>query len=387
MALESKLRVLFVDDEPAILRGLRSVLHRDRAVWDMAFANSASEALTLMDQGPFDVVITDMRMPEMDGAELLSVVQAKWPATCRIVLSGQADRDSLLRVMPTMHSFLSKPCRSDDLRAAIKRCTSVLSITSDPALRSLIGRVDRLPSPPETFMRLTKVAQDPRARIDDIAAVVAQDSAFALKVMQIASSAAFGEGAQTTSLHRCVAYLGIELLKVIALSDNLYSAYRGPTLPISLEALQAHALRTATLARAFIKDDLAFAAGLLHDIGRVVLQLGLPAEYGKMLEELKHTGESLVAGEKRVFGADHAAVGGCLMRTWGLPEQLIEAVEHHHEPELASATVADVIAVVGVAEALADNSDATQIDLEFLQRTNLIDKLPAWRAIAATLAA
>ncbi|MFT3697895.1 MAG: response regulator [Kofleriaceae bacterium] len=387
MALDQKLRVLFVDDEPAILRGLRSVLHRDRAVWDMSFANSASEALTLMDQGPFDVVITDMRMPEMDGAQLLSVVQQKWPATCRIVLSGQADRDSLLRVMPTMHSFLSKPCKSDDLRAAVKRCTSILSITTDPTLRSLIGRVDKLPSPPATFMRLTKVAQDPRSRLDDIAAVVAQDSAFAMKVMQIASSAAFGEGAQSTSLHRCVGYLGIELLKALALSENLYAAYRGPSLPISLETLQAHALRTATLARAFIKDDLAFACGLLHDVGRVVLQLGLPSEYGQMLEELRVTGETLVAAEKRVFGADHAAVGGCLMRMWSLPDPLIEAVEHHHEPARASDATADVIAVVRVAETLADNSDSTELDLEFLRRANLIDQLPQWRAIAASLAA
>ncbi|HEY0250598.1 MAG TPA: HDOD domain-containing protein, partial [Kofleriaceae bacterium] len=129
------------------------------------------------------------------------------------------------------------------------------------------------------------------------------------------------------------------------------------------------------------------SSGLLHDIGRIVLQLGLPGDYGKMCEELKHSGESLVVAEKRVFGADHAAVGGCLMRMWGLPEILIEAVECHHEPARASSQVADVLAVVRVAETLSDNSDATELDFEFLKRRNMIEQLPQWRSLAASLVA
>src|ERR1700693_545622 len=125
---QRKLRVLFVDDEPAILRGLKSVFYKDRAVWDMVFAGSAAEALEEMARSTCDVLISDMRMPEMDGARLLEIVKQRWPATCRIILSGPAARESILRVLPTMHSFLSKPCQSADLRAAIERCLSVSAI-------------------------------------------------------------------------------------------------------------------------------------------------------------------------------------------------------------------------------------------------------------------
>jgi len=382
-----KLRVLFVDDEPSILRGLRSVFHRERSVWDMSFANSALEALELLTTAPVDVVVTDMRMPQMDGAQFLTIVQERWPATCRIVLSGQAERDSLLRVLPAMHTFLAKPCQSAELRSAIKRCMSVSSITTDPELRALIGRIDKLPSPPAQYIRLTKLAENPRARLSDIADAVSEDSALALKVIHIASSAAFGADPATPSLARCVGTLGVELVKAIALSTSLYAPHDGPPLPVSLESLQTHALRTAILARAFIQDtagaDLAFACGLLHDIGRIVLQLGRPSDYGNMCDEIKLTKESLVVAERRYFGADHAAVAGCLMRMWGLPTQLIDAVEHHHEPEGAPATVADIIAVVHVAETLSDNSDSTEVDLAFLRRANLVDHLPRWRGIAA----
>jgi HD-like signal output (HDOD) protein len=381
-----KLQVLFVDDEPSILRGLRSIFHRERN-WDMAFAASAAEALRLMSSGPFDVLITDMRMPEMDGAQLLEVVQQQWPQTARIVLSGQSDPDALMRVFPAMHGFLAKPCSSAALRSTIKRCTSVAAVTDNPTLRTIINRVEKLPSPSVQYLQLTRLASDPRSRLGDITAVVESEPALALKVMQIASSSAFGGETSFTSISRAVQYLGLELIQAIALSTSLCSPFEGTQLPISIASLQKHAVRTATLSRAFIQDaagaDLAFAIGLLHDVGRIVLQLGLPAEYGRMCDEIRVTGESLVAAERRYFGADHALVGGCLMRLWGLPAQLIEAVEVHHMPSTASPAVADIVAVVHVAEALSDNSASTEIDVEFLRSRSLGSELPRWRDIAA----
>lgn len=381
-----KLQVLFVDDEPSILRGLRSIFHRERN-WDMAFAESAAEALRMMSTGPFDVLVTDMRMPVMDGAQLLEVVQQQWPQTARLVLSGQSDPDALMRVFPTMHGFLSKPCSSTVLRSAIARCTSVAAVTDNPALRTIINRVQKLPSPSAQYMQLTQLASDRRTKLADITSVIESDPALALKVLQIASSAAFGAMTSFTSIARAVQYLGLELIQAIALSTSLCSPFEGMQLPISIASLQRHAIRTATLSRAFIQDaagtELAFATGLLHDVGRIVLQLGRPAEYGQMCDEIRITGESLVAAERRIFGADHAMVGGCLMRLWGLSAQLIEAVEVHHVPAAASPAVADVVAVVHVAETLSDNSDSTEIDVEFLRSRSLGHELARWRDIAA----
>lgn len=381
-----KLQVLFVDDEPSILRGLRSIFHRERN-WNMAFAGSAAEALRMMSTGPFDVLVTDMRMPEMDGAQLLEVVQQQWPQTARLVLSGQSDPDALMRVFPTMHGFLAKPCSSTVLRSAITRCTSVAAVTDNPALRTIINRVQKLPSPSVQYLQLKQLANDRRTKLADITAVVETDPALALKVLQIASSAAFGCETVFTSIPRAVHYLGLELIQAIALSTSLCSPFEGLQLPISIASLQQHAIRTATLSRAFIQDaaraELAFATGLLHDVGRIVLQLGRPSEYGQMCDEIQITGESLVAAERRVFGADHAMVGGCLMRLWGLSAQLIEAVEVHHTPAAASAAVADVVAVVHVAETLSDNSDSTEIDVELLHSRSLGHELSRWRDIAA----
>jgi len=379
-----KVRVLFVDDEPLILRGLRSVFRRERDVWDMSFATSGQEALDLLAEAPFDVLVTDMRMPEMDGAQLLAIVQERWPMTSRIVLSGQAERGALLRVLPTLHAFLSKPCGSQELRTAITRCTAIPATLDHPALRTMIGKLEKLPSTTAAHAQVVAA----RGR-EALLAAILEDSALALKVMQIAGSGAFGDTAPAPSISACVGYLGDTLVEAVGAHPALCAPIAGPTLPISLDHLQAHALRTAKLAGAFIQDragsELAYTCGLLHDVGRIVLQISAPDEYTAMCDELKVSGERLVAAERRRFGADHAAVGGALMRLWGLPLALIEAVEHHHEPEGASAQIADIIAVVHVAEKLADHADSTAIDPAFLRPTQLADELPRWRGIAAAL--
>lgn len=382
--MTGKVKVLFVDDEPLILRGLRSVFRKERDVWDMSFATGAAEALAMLTESSFDVVVTDMRMPEMDGAQLLSVVQERWPATSRIVLSGQAERDSLIRVLPTLHAFLSKPCSSQELRTAITRCTS-LPVGNSALLRTMLGKLDKLPSTATSHAKILAAS----GRRDAMLAAIREDSALALKILQVAGSGAFGDSSPPPSLPDSTQYLGDVLVNAIATHPTLCAPAVGPALPISLEHLQAHAVRTAKLAGAFIQDragsELAYACGLLHDIGRIVLQVAAPVAYKEMCAELVLTGERLVEAERRHFGADHAAVGGALLRLWGLSPALAEAIEHHHEPDGASDQVADIIAVVHVAEKLADNADSTAIDPAFLRPSKLADQLPRWRGIAASL--
>jgi len=110
-------RILFVDDDEALLAGLRNVLHRDRNRWEMVFANGGETALAEIKKQPFDVVVSDMRMPQLDGAQLFRILRAEWPKTARIMLSG-SDCES---AMADIDELLAKPCPPSVLRAAIER--------------------------------------------------------------------------------------------------------------------------------------------------------------------------------------------------------------------------------------------------------------------------
>jgi HD-like signal output (HDOD) protein len=383
-ATAEKMRILFVDDEPAILSGLRSLLHRQRKDWEMVFALGGEQALEELEAQPFHVVVTDMRMPKIDGAQLLQLVQERWPSTCRIVLSGHAEREAMLRVLPAMHVFLAKPCDPKVLRSAIDRCLKVTAMTEDPALRALIGRVDKLPSPPRLYMSLTKLAEDPRATLEDVGRLISSDSSFAAKVMQIANSAAFGE-LNTTSLTQGIHYLGLELIRAVALSTSIYAPSK-IEMPFSLERMQDVSLRAASLARRYIKDpklaDIAFVSALLHDVGKIVLALGLPSDYAALLAECQRTGEALWLAERRRFGADHARVGACLLQMWGLPQMIVDAVACHHEPRGVDGELAEVVAAVHVADALAGEDHPTPVDLEFLHESGFASELERWLELA-----
>jgi DNA-binding NtrC family response regulator len=112
-------RILFVDDESEGLAGLRTRLHRLHAKWEMKFVESDTEAIERMQERPYDVIVTDMRMPGMDGAKLLEIVSERWPQTVRIVLSGYADLQQTVRLVPVAHQYLSKPCQPQQLENVI----------------------------------------------------------------------------------------------------------------------------------------------------------------------------------------------------------------------------------------------------------------------------
>jgi CheY-like chemotaxis protein len=116
----TKTRILFVDDDHSILAGFKNVFHRDRARWDMVFVCGGEEALAELAQGTFDVVVSDMRMPGIDGATLLERVRERSPMTIRIILSGSVDQSEVERANRAVDALLSKPCSTKALRTAIE---------------------------------------------------------------------------------------------------------------------------------------------------------------------------------------------------------------------------------------------------------------------------
>src|ERR1700690_993982 len=185
-------RILFVDDEPMILEAIQHSLRSMRAEWDVKFANSGREALETMALIPFDVVITDMRMPGMDGAQLLELVKARFPRTVRIILSGQSDRETILRSVGPSHQYLSKPCDLDELKQKLVRAFALREMLDDPHLKEVIGRLKTVPSLPALYVAVTEALRHPETPIRKIGDLIAQDMGMCAKVLQLANSAFFG---------------------------------------------------------------------------------------------------------------------------------------------------------------------------------------------------
>jgi HD-like signal output (HDOD) protein/CheY-like chemotaxis protein len=390
-------RILFVDDEPAVLEGLQNLLRKERRRWEMVFAHGSAQALEEIGKAPFDVVVSDMRMPGMDGAELLQRVKDRHPGTARIVLSGHAEQDTSVRALAVAHRFLSKPCDADTLRVVIERTLQLRALLSDDAVRRVIGRLDNLPSMPRTYQELVRATGDPDASIADVARIVEQDAAMSVKVLQIVNSAYFGLAQKMTSIQRAVVYLGIDLLKGLTLVAHVFSTLeRAHVTGFSLDRFQDRSLLCARLAKAFVKDsgraEEAFTAGLVHDIGKLIVAMNLTRRFHEIVDEVRRSDppESLHAVETRRLGMSHAELGAYLLGTWGLPATVVEAAAFHHCPSAVSEGPCEVLAAVHVADALIDTSCSGEhdlpteqrLDMKFLARAGLAARLPEFRAIA-----
>lgn len=356
-------RVLFVDDDAVLLDGLRARLHALRSQWQMVFVESGSRAITEMEQRPFDVIVTDVRMPAMDGIELLETVRSRWPDAIRIVLSGCTDQAQHARLLSVVHQYISKPCESDQIENVIRRCMQLRQVLDEQRLRAVVGRVAHLPAMPRTCADLRAAIAHPDVSVREVARIISRDPAVAAKVLQLVNSAFFRLARRIASIEQAVSYLGFNAISTLVMSVEVFSAWREDPAGCDLKParLQEKAHRTAAAARALadgtpFADD-ALLAGLLHSIGYWVLLQQCPAELKSAISMARAQGIPLHVAEEAVIGASHAAIGAYLLGVWGLPYPVIEAVAFQHNPQRVGQTRFDVLTALVMAASLQGKDD------------------------------
>lgn len=362
--------VLFVDDEPQVLRGLERMIDVAELEWDCDFAASGKEALEILDEGHFEVIVTVMRMPGMDGAELLERVSEKYPNIIRIVLSGEADQGSVLKAVGPMHQYLSKPCDPALLKATLHQAFNMRNTLNSPALKEAVSKLPRLPSIPETYARLTTLIRDENCQLADIGDILEQDLAMAAKTLQLVNSANFGLSQAIASPKQAVAMLGLTVIQSLVLSTAIFDSYSKTRLPrgFSQRAQSEHALKVARASQQIALSEklgnevagLAFTGGILHDVGKLVLAAADQEKYELVLKEMSE-GRNAIESEKHYFGADHSAVGAYLLSVWGLPQATVEIVALHHQSGPQRPTVLRALDCVVAADLICNGADDDEV--------------------------
>ena len=361
-------RILFVDDEPGALEGLRFRLHRMSRKWDIGWADSGPLAIEQMQRQPYDVVVTDLRMPGMDGAKLLEIVSGRWPQAVRIVLSGYVDPQQTMRVLPLAHQYLSKPCEAKQLENVIDRCLQLYELLHGQRLRAIVGRIRKLPAIPRIYSALQGIVKDDKVTVNEVARLVGTDPAIAARVLQVVNSAFFRLARRITKIEQAVSYLGFTVIRNLATSLEIFSQWPSNASGyLNQTKLQAHVRAVAAAASELtvktpIADD-TMLAGLLHDIGYWVLAQECSTELGASVELARATGITMHEAESQVIGASHAEIGAYLLGIWGLPYSVIEAVAYHHEPQRVAQSYFDVLAALTIAQSLVCADDGSVFDV------------------------
>jgi len=381
-------RILFVDDEQNVLDGLRRMLYPLRNEWSMEFVSSGQQALERLSQAEYEVVITDVRMPVMDGIQLLTEVAERHPQVMRLVLSGTVDQEVTLRSAVLAHQYLVKPCDANTLRSKVEHALNFRVVLEDPGLKRLIARLHSLPSIPAAYAKLIDALQAPDVSVREIGKIVEQDIAMTAKVLQLVNSSLLGIKRRIAKPGEAVVYLGVDTVRALALSASVFTEFRSSNLPgFSIETLQEHSLKVGAVARqigrslgwAQTQTDDCFVGGLLHDTGKLVLAHNLPDLYKKALAQVKKENTSVREAERSVFGTTHAEAGGYLLWLWGFPDAITEVAALHHHLPASEHEAPGPISAVHIADALVNGRVEQDLDSEFLSGLDLMDRLPEWQ--------
>jgi len=387
-------KILFVEDNEVLLELYGMLLEGERDQWQTTLAPDGETALKLLKQTTFDVVASDMQMPGMNGIQLLTEVRNLHPQTSRIIISGFTDQAEAADSLNCTHLFIPKPFDVKVLRATLARISSLDSYLKDEKLRGLAGKMRTLPSFPTLYIDIMREIESPNSSIQGIANVVAKDPAITAKILQVANSAAMGLPEKISDPAEAVQQLGMTTVRSLALSAQVYGNFApGRVKAFSADTLWTHLMKCGDLARTimrreraeFAESEDAFTAGMLHDIGKLMLADSLPNEFAQALTLANDEQISLPEAEMEIFGATHAGLAAYLFGLWGLPASIVEAVAFHHTPEKSDHKKCSALTAVHVANALSDQSGTTFLNEEYLATIGVTDRLGDWRDTAAEL--
>jgi HD-like signal output (HDOD) protein len=390
-----KKQILFVDDEANLLQGLQRMLRPMRQEWDMHFADDGPTALALLDETPCDVVVSDMRMPGMDGAALLAEVRQRHPVAVRLILSGHSDRDMILRAIGPTHQFLTKPCDPEILKNTVSRACMLRDLLPDTALTQMVTGIETLPSVPAVYQQVVEAAQTPESSLDTIGQMITSDLGMTAKTLQLVQSAFFGLQRHLCNPTQAVDLLGLDTIQALVLTAHVFSYIDAATMGgLSLETLWDHSMAVGTCARHVMQSEISdpavldetFTAGLLHDVGSLILITHLPDAYTQAQTEAAATAKPIWEVERSVLGATHAQVGAYLMGLWGLSDAIIEALAYHHDPAASPSQTLCPLSAVHIANVLVHEVEPRpttpyphSLDRDYLEQLGLFDRLPVWR--------
>lgn len=398
--------VLFVDDEASVLDGLRRSLFSHGEQWKMLFAQSGRAALDLLGRHPVDVVVSDMRMPELDGATLLERVRVLQPAAARIILSGYSDGQSLRRILGPAHQYLQKPCSAATLTAAVSRALAVRALLHPGSILAEVSGVRGLPVLPESMAALMAEMESPNGSAHVAAQIIGADLGLSAQVLKLVNSGFFSLPQPVTDMLQAVRLLGFETLGALAVLGGLCHTFRHTSANASsLHRLAQRSLQIGELARRIavhqnlspMEVEQARCAGMLSHVGTLALYAVRPTRMAEIRRRLDSGGGDLIELEQSLLDTTHAHVGATLLGLWGFTDPIVEAVLFHHQPSMCTCNCGNRVSPLTAVHAAqhlvkpaapgADEGATWRagLDQEYVRRLGLEPLIPQWGTLARGL--
>jgi HD-like signal output (HDOD) protein len=368
--------------------------------WKSTSVSNEADALAHLERHAFDVLLVDFNLGSPDTtSELLNQALEKRPETIRFLLAYEADLALVAAYVSGPHEIIPKPVEIASLKSRIEcgvfpQDSNRNQSGGDPATVASDS-----PAVPAIYAEVLKALDFPGVTKSQVGEIIARDEALTSEVLRLIKSACPGLPRSITDPVEAVEAMGLETVKALVMALR-FLAEHSQLKPgyLSLDKIWEHSTHVAQLARDLMlfetKDRAlageALAAGLLHDLGKVVLASNFDDLYGRVHSLARNQPVALWDIEKEMFGANHGEIGGCLVGMWNMPSSVVQAVALHHEPPVGEDQQLTPLAAVHIANVLEHQirqSDefrvAPVMSMAFLNDLGLLQRLPVWRAVFA----
>jgi HD-like signal output (HDOD) protein/CheY-like chemotaxis protein len=386
-------RILLANADAEAVAEFRQVFEQP---WEVITASTGPAALAELGRGEFDVLVADLDLPELDGAALLNQTRREHPKTLCFILATEADRDRVMQNVLGAHQFLSKPCNAATLKSHIERALALDLWIASNSMRELVSRVRTFPTVPTLYLEVLSALRSPDATTEQVGRIIARDMAMTTKLLQVINSACFGIPRRINDPVEAVGLMGFDAVKSMVMAIKLLSQYdKIKPVYFSIDRLWRHSTDVARSAKQLVlmhTDDAvlaetAFTAGLIHDMGKVVLAANFDEQYRGAQSLARKQNLPLWEVEREIFGASHGEIGAYLLGLWGMPLDLMECSALHHQPGRSISKDFTALTAVHVANALEHEATpereetpvASGVDEEYLANIGVLDRLEGWR--------
>ena len=384
-------QALLVGSESFDVNQLRDALRARSLDWDIREVASGEEALDMMEMRDYDVVACEAGLPGIGGAELLSIVRFQTPSMTRVLLAEMGDAEALARGAVEAHRTVLAPIETESLIDVLHRTHGLAQILGDPCLQDMLSGIGNLPRPSAIVLALNELMDSPNASAMLVARTIEQDPIISAKLLSVVNSAFYGLAHQITRVTEAVAYLGMDVVRNLCVATELMNVLQTPS-PVTqriVDSLSEHSHAVACVARELLPDrrsaSNAYVAALLADIGLFVHALHQPDKLLELQVQIMRSNLSVTEVEMEIFGMHHAHLGAALLRMWGLPEPIVEAVARHHDANLLGGSTMDLTHSVFIAEHVVSQRHQTideigwshdyELEADYLDRFDQVDEL------------
>lgn len=321
-------------------------------------AEDAESALSLAAQAPVDAILVQPRLRGGSGNSLLGAFKRDFPEVVRLMLIDSGHDALGLAALDNLHRALYRPLDGLALMTTLRSLRALRVRLASPSVAAAIGRIGRLPSPPDLTLELMRRSEAEDVSARDLAELVERDPALAAKVLRLCNSALYSGGQSIRDIRSAIVRLGSVTLRRLVMAGEVFGGGRDRVEAAELARLRDTSLRASRLAQRLLGDeraDLAATAALIAQVGR------------------------LLPGVLEREDCSVADAGAYLLALWGLPDVLVQAAAWNSTPALAGEVGLDIVGATHVAWALLGEH---ALDEAWLEAAGLSEFVPVWRGLA-----